>query len=166
MSLGEVIAMSSGQPADFYEYSDSELSMGLPSYLRPKKGIRFFSARSKRDRDRQLLNVAVEIPTEDRASTFWSTIMNAMPSDWMGVRQRIVRRGKASYLTDGLELLHSSHNIASGKILYDYHVLFLLGQSRIYVTLFGQGEIQAFEDQCRLVVTSIRVKGSAVAAPK
>ena len=156
--------MSSEQPEDSYEYKDAELSMRVPSYLRPKKGMRFFAARSNKDKLRPLINVAIELPNKDLTKAIWSTIINARPSEWMGVQQRIVRRGNATYLADGLELLSSSCNATNGN-LHDYHVVFLAGSHRVYATLFGQGDLDVFDHLCRELISSIRVNDEAGVPP-
>jgi hypothetical protein len=156
--------MSSEQPEDSYEYKDAELSMRIPSYLRPKKGMRFFAARSNKDKHRPLLNMAVEFPDENFTKAIWSTIFNAKPSEWMGVRQRIVRRGKATYLADGLELLSSSNNTTNGDV-HDYHVVFLAGRHRVHATFLGQGNLDVFDSLCREIVSGMRVNDEAGLPP-
>ena len=145
---------------EFYEYKDAELSMRVPSYLRPKKGMRYFAARSKKDRHHPILHFAVEFLNDDLVKAHWASVMRMEPGareESMGVRGHIVRRGKATYLVDGLELLGSSHNTVSGQTHHDYNVLFLSGSRRVYITFFGQGELDTFDRLCREIVNGIRI---------
>lgn len=154
--------MAADTPDGTYIYTDADLSFPVPSYLRPKKGMRFFSTRGKRDRRWAVFTMAVELPNEDLAAAMWSTIMNAKPSEWMGVRQRIIRRGRAAYLRDGLELLMSGSNSANDEV-HSYHVFFLAGPHRVYVSFGGQGDIQRFDSVCRGIVSEMRVRGETPA---
>ena len=151
--------MSLKREDNWYEYRDSDLSMRVPSYIRPKKAKGFFASRSKKDKSEPLLNIAVEFPNEDVTKAVWSTILGAKPTEWMGVTQRIVRRGKAAYLADGLELLISSHGPGNVDV-HDYHVLFLTGPRRIHAMFVGRGDLNRFDELCREIVSSIRVSPS------
>lgn len=134
--------------------------MRVPSYLRQKKAIPFFEARSKKDRHRPLLHFAVGVLNDEGVRAEWTSIMGMNPGasdEWMGVRRRLIRRGKASYLGDGLELLGASHNTVTGDVHYNYNILFLVGSRRISATFFGQGDLSVFEALCRQIVSSIRL---------
>src|ERR1700760_4202438 len=102
--------MSTELPGDFYEYSDGKLSMCIPSYLRPKKGIRFFAPKSKKDKHGSIMHFAVEFLNDDGVAAHWAIMVRSVPGtteEWGGVQGRVIRRGKALYLSDGLELLGS-----------------------------------------------------------
>ena len=144
------------QPTDrFYEYSDRELSVRLPAYLRPKKGMRFFKVRSDKDEGRPLQCMSIEFMNDAGTEAVWSTIMNAKPLEWMGARDHIVRRGKADYLPDGLEVLMT--NTASVRPdVHTYNILFLASGRRVYATFVGRGDLDQFDALCRAVVSSIR----------
>ncbi len=152
--------MGSNQPADFYEYMDTELSILVPSYLRQRKGMPFFQARSNKHRQDPVLHFAVGVLDEDGVKLHRDIMMRMNPGttdEWMGLQGTVMRRGNASYLGDGLELLTSSYNTVTGEVHHGYNVLLLLGSRGVYATFLGQGELSEFEGSCRQVVLSVRI---------
>jgi hypothetical protein len=145
-----------------YEYQDAELSMLVPIYLRPKGETRFFGARSKKDKRNSVLHFAIEFLNDDSVEAQWSIMMRQVPGaieEWGGVRGRIVRRDRASYVAEGLESLGTSENLINGEVHHSYSVLLLLDSHRIFATFLGQGELDVFYEACRVIVSSIHIRG-------
>src|SRR4051794_20779740 len=125
---------------DFYEHEDKELSMRVPRYLRPKKGIRYFAAAGKQSKEPGIFAMAVDLPNAESAGAVRNNLLSVNPIDWQGVQQRVIRRGKPDYLHDGVELLSSSYNTVNSDVLYEYAVLFTAGGRNVYCSMSGRGE--------------------------
>jgi hypothetical protein len=160
---------NSGEPAGFYEYADAELSMRLPLYLGQKKrGTRFFEALSKKRKDNPLHGFSIEFLNEAGVKAHREIMTFKDPrtnEERMGVRGQVIRRGKPSYLDDGLEVLGATQVTATGETLYGYQMLFPLGSRHVYAAFFGQGELAAFEESCKEIVSSVRLAEVGDAQP-
>ncbi|HZL37408.1 MAG TPA: hypothetical protein VFC78_18975 [Tepidisphaeraceae bacterium] len=147
----------------YYTYRDKEVSLRIPRYLRPKKGIRYFAPKRKTGGETPLLGIAVTFyDTVLAFRTAWSAIMAAISFDFSEVRTRIIRRGKADSVAEGLELFISCSNILNNDVLHSYKILFVCGSRRVQIDLFGRCELALFERLCRDIVVSVRTDdGSA-----
>jgi hypothetical protein len=153
---------------DSYEYRDAELSVQVPSYLHPKKGLAFFEARSKKDRRHPLLHVAVGVLDDCLFDAKRETMMRMTPGavdECLGVQRRVIRRGELSHLADALELLVSSHNPVTGQVQHDYGVSIRLDSRRVFADFLGQGELGQFEDACRQILANVRLAEGGGPAP-
>jgi len=155
--------MGAYQADGMYEYRDQEMTMSLPSYLRPKKGMRYFAPHRPKARGPGVLSVAVELLREEhRTDAIRRTLIQARDVSWLDVDERVLQKGKPAYLPDGLELLSSSHNSANGDVFHTYHVLFPLCSVYVYVTVFGNGDLDDFTALCRTMVASVRVEDAGM----
>jgi hypothetical protein len=140
-----------------HEYSDSEIRIRLPEYVRQKKG-RYFAASGRGKGARMILGVAVDIIDSDgHAASLRDNLVTARFIDWAGVQQRAVRRGETQYVAGGYELLSMSYNPLDHKILYNYTIILNSGGRWVYVAMHGQGEMEAFDDACHEIVSSIQL---------
>jgi len=153
------------EATEFYTYDDSHLSVLVPKYLRPKKGMTFFAPRSKKDGHHCLLHFCVDFPPAGTIRAFFDALKTKIdPADdaksfeWMGVQQQLLRRGKAAYLSDAVEGLSTTFNPLNGERFYDYSVFMTVGARTVSLTFMGQGKLDEFEALVKEIVKSVRMK--------
>jgi hypothetical protein len=142
------------------DYQDAELSMQLPAYLRQKKkDIRFFEAPQSSRHTYLIHGVSIDLPS-DAGKHAKQEIMalsdTGEEEELAGWRRRILRRGKPSYLQDGLEILLTLFVAATGVTLISSKVQFLLESHGIIADFSGQGDLGQFSESCKKIVLSVR----------
>jgi hypothetical protein len=149
------------QMQGWYEFSDEELTMQVPGYLRPKKGVRYFTPRGRRGRGQHILGIAVVDESPEGADAIRAHLGSARFVDWQDVKQRAVRRGETRFVADGYELLSTSYNTSTHESLHRYDVVFGRLSRYVHLSISGRGEIADFDDVCREIASSIRLKPTA-----
>ena len=143
------------------EYEDDDLLIKVPEYLRANRGMRVFKPHGRRQKDRQIFTLAVELVTDEGyVAAIRDAIRAAKPTDWMGVQIRIIRKGPTANVEGGYEYLSTSYNRTNGDTLHNYKVIFPLGRVCVHLFVGGRGELDAFEAVCQDIRSSIRLKSS------
>lgn len=142
-----------------YEYEDDDLLIKVPEYLRAIRGMRAFKPHGRRQNDRQIFTLAVELVTDEGyLAAIRDAISAAKSTDWMGVQIRVIRKGPTANVEGGNEYLSTSYNSTNGDTLHNFKIIFPLGRVSVHLFVGGRGELDAFEAVCQEIRSSIRLK--------
>ena len=145
-------------PPGFYSYHDANLSVLLPSYLKPKKGMRFFARSPKQAKDPGIYLAAIDFPNGESATAIKQNLEGLKLIDWEGVEQRAVRRGPADALRGSFELLSTTSNTVNGDVLHRLAIIFRESGHWVFADFGGRGNVSDFDRTCKTILSSLRVK--------
>jgi hypothetical protein len=146
---------------DLKDFEDAQLRVRVPAYLRQQRKIMLFVAPKNRRPGQSLLMFSA-IPLRDREQADAARrAMDIVTSvTWMGVEKSVVRRGIATWLPKGYELLGTDKDAATGEVHHhDLTVLFDRGHLTIQARLLGTGDLDGFERFGRVLIEGIQAKG-------
>lgn len=139
---------------EFSSFDDGEIQISIPNYLRPKKGIRYFAARS--GQQRHVTTVAMEFQDEHGVKAVLHNLATTQPIEGLGTRQQIVRRGEVQYLPNGYELLVMSQPPDRAALLR-FDLIFAIDGRGLYLIVTGGGSVESFSAVCEKIARSVRV---------
>jgi hypothetical protein len=148
-------------------FEDADLRMRIPSDLKGRRRRRYFERSPEQWSLPGLLFVAIDILSNSESfDSVKEALLTAPSGDWLGVQQRVIRRGAPAFVPQGLEILASSFNTVNGDLFYDYDVLFPMKGRYVYALFFGRGgDIEDFERACKEIILSIELKQRATDSP-
>lgn len=141
-------------------FKDELLTILMPSYLKPKKGIRYFVADHRRAKNPEVEAIAIDVPIgHERACDLIDILSRTQTFDWGDVKYRTLVMGEVHEKGKGFEVLTHSFNSATNANVIVYNRLFCLTCNKIYAyaTIYKNGKIDGFHDLCIQIIRSAKL---------
>src|SRR5205085_2903642 len=103
---------------EYIEYNDAILKMQMPAYLRQQKGLRYFKADRRRNKNPEIFGITIDILNDEEAvAECRSNLSTVNFIEWEGVRMSCVRRGETEFVEKGYECLDTSTLIKTNTMI-------------------------------------------------